>query len=158
MLIQEAFEAHEKLVHVTLITTRVGRFYIIDDHMADLLHPMGLLEQGFGECGCHNRRHMFVLGDGQHLGFGQATQRNAVLESDHWPTFHLTECAALAPITTATLARPSLCLGRVFDLDLLCLPLHLRRLWQGQRENAILEFRRNLGRIDAEWQAHGANI
>jgi len=51
---------------------------VVDDHLAHFIAAMLLGQKILGQCGCCDLGKVFVLSNGEHLLFGQATQYNAI--------------------------------------------------------------------------------
>jgi hypothetical protein len=83
MRLEEMVQDMHQGPHVLAVPARLRRAHIIHDHVADPLGPMLLVEEVFGKCAGGGLRHVLMLGDGQHLLLGQATERDAVFQGDH---------------------------------------------------------------------------
>ena len=55
---------------------------IVDNHVSDFFAAMLLGQEVVSKCCCSDFGQVFVLGDGEHLIFGQAAQSNAILKRD----------------------------------------------------------------------------
>lgn len=56
---------------------------IPDNHVTDPFGSMRLVEQVLCQGRCHDLRNVLMLGNGEHLHFGQAAHGDAVLQRDH---------------------------------------------------------------------------
>ena len=83
MRIEELFQAKQQLAHVLLVAPGLGGPDVIDDHMANFFGAVMLFEERFPEPRRNHLRHMLVLGDGENFRLAQATERNAILQSNH---------------------------------------------------------------------------
>jgi hypothetical protein len=69
--------------NMRLVLARLRIADVIDNHRANFLGAVLLLSKILGKGGRGDFGHMLVLGDGQHLGLGQAAKGHAVLKRDH---------------------------------------------------------------------------
>ena len=65
------------------IITRLASADVIDNHVADFFGAVLLVSKILSKCSGGDFGHMFVLRDGEHLLFSQATKGYAVLERNH---------------------------------------------------------------------------
>jgi hypothetical protein len=73
MRLQEMVEDMQQEQDVLLIAASLGLPNIVDNYVPDFFAAVLLRQKGTGECGCSNFRKLFVLCNGEHLLFGQAT-------------------------------------------------------------------------------------
>jgi hypothetical protein len=66
-----------------LVAAELGLPKIIDNHVPDFFAAMLVGQKVLSECCCSDFGQVFVLGDGEHLLFGQAAEPDAILKRDH---------------------------------------------------------------------------
>ena len=80
---QEMVQDVQQGQHMLPFEAQLGSPNIIDDHVANRLASAFLREEVCGHRRGSNSRQVFVFGDGEHLLFGQAAQRDAIFKRDH---------------------------------------------------------------------------
>ncbi len=66
-----------------LVGTELGLPNIVNNHFPDFVATVLVGQKVLSERCCNDFRDVFVLGDGEHLLFGQAAEPNAILKRDH---------------------------------------------------------------------------
>ena len=84
MRLQEMVEDVQQGQDVLLIAASLGSPNIIDNHVPDFVAAVLLGRKVLSERGRSNFGKMFVLCNGEHLLFGQATPCNAIFQRDHF--------------------------------------------------------------------------
>jgi len=80
---QKVVEHVEKVPDMLSIVARLAGADVIDNHVTDLFRAMLLVRQILSKRGRGHFGHMFVLGDGKHLFFGEAAKGHAILKGNH---------------------------------------------------------------------------
>ena len=66
-----------------LVAAELGLPNIVDDHVPDFFAAVFVGQEVLSECCCSDFGEVFMLGDGEHLLFGQAAEPDAILKRDH---------------------------------------------------------------------------
>ncbi len=83
MRLQEMVEDMQQGQDVLFIAASLGLPDILDNYVPDFFAAVLLRQKVLGECGCSDFGKMLVLGNGEHLRFGQATEPDAIFKRDH---------------------------------------------------------------------------
>ena len=88
---EEVPQHHQKLARALFVAATERVMDFVAHHVANPLRSVWFFQQvAPNGCGC-NFRYVFVLCDGQHLLFGEATKSNTILKADHAEP-HVDEC------------------------------------------------------------------
>jgi len=85
MRFQKMVEHVEKGQNMLPVVTRLAAADVIDNHVPDFFRAVLLVREILSKRGRSNFWHMLMLSDGEHLLFGEATKRHAVLKCNHAP-------------------------------------------------------------------------
>ena len=69
--------------HMFFVAAELGLPKIVDDHVPNFFAAVLVGQKVLSECCCSDLGQVFVLGDGEHLLFGQAAEPDAILKRDH---------------------------------------------------------------------------
>ena len=82
----EMVQSRSKLGRMLNVACPKGRTKIIDDHLANMLNAISLVQHILAEDESSHFRHMLVLRDCGNLGFRQPAQANTVFKRNHRET------------------------------------------------------------------------
>jgi hypothetical protein len=69
--------------HMLFVAAELGLPNIVHNHVPDFFAAVFMGQKVPSERRCNDFGKVFVLGDGEHLFFGQAAESNAILKCDH---------------------------------------------------------------------------
>ena len=81
--LEEVVEDVQQGQHMLPVAAELCLPDIIDNHVPDIFGSVLLAQKVVSQSRCRDFGQVFVFGDGKHLFFGQAAERDAIFQRDH---------------------------------------------------------------------------